>query len=68
MDDTDEEESAVTAKNDEPAAAKVSRKKSAFNRITDMITKSPILEPLRSSNKPHKFHRLFFLGFCIPCT
>ncbi len=28
----------------------VTRKKSTFNRLTEMITKSPILEPLRSEN------------------
>lgn len=28
----------------------VTRKKSAFNRISEMIAKSPILEPLRSDN------------------
>ena len=31
-----------------PPIPNVTRKKSTFNRITEMITKSPILEPLRS--------------------
>ncbi len=36
-------------------ATGITRKKSAFNRITDMIAKSPILEPLRSENKFYVF-------------
>ena len=33
-----------------PQVAAVSRKKSTFNRLTEMIAKSPILEPLRSES------------------
>lgn len=44
MDDIVEEKASK-----KPAKTAVTKKKSTFDRITDMIAKSPILEPLRSS-------------------
>jgi hypothetical protein len=65
IEDSNEVEEAVKT-DSKKAASNLTRKKSAFNRITDMITKSPILEPLRSEKKIY-FLFLFNLNpfFCI---
>jgi hypothetical protein len=53
-----------------PKEAAVTRKKSTLNRITEMITKSPILEPLRSENSFFFFilHTKAFFFVSLPLT
>ncbi len=65
IEDSIEIDEATKTDSKKPASS-LTRKKSAFNRITDMITKSPILEPLRSEKKI-LFLFLFNLNpfFCI---